>query len=426
MRLGLHKWYVRINLFLLAALAASLAAAPSTKKNVAVMNFTNASAARSLDYLKMALPESISGALASSKEIRVIERVQLGKVLSEIELEQSGALDANGINRAGKLARADVLMLGSFSGNAERMNVTLKAVDVTTAVIIESRSLSAPLSQILEEASQASLAMASAIAGGKSGFFTLTTTPQDAELLVDGIVVGKTPIVEYKLSAGSHSIFIRKQGFRETEKRIEIHPGETARLTEGLTPVRDSTQIFVGAGYMRMLPQNSTTSQGNFFFGQLGISLGKFSGDFSFGLNNSWDHSYVFASTFGSLPQTRQYSLMAFALGFTFEPFNDWEYISPYAGVILGYARATDYLIKGSDSQRLAAFDLFQYGAKAGFEFFPKFRVSLFIEGRYLTYGQKVQRSTQTNQGIVGEATVATAELDLSHFAIGGGARLNF
>jgi TolB-like protein len=200
------------------------------KKTVAVVNFSNSSASRSLDYLKTALPESVSGTLSSSREITVLERHELKQLLKEIELEQSGVVDSGQVARAGKLLRADVLLMGSFSGDAERINVTLRAVDVTSGAVIEGRSVSASLATILDEAGKAALAMASAIAGGKSGRLTVTSSPEGAEVLIDGIVIGTTPVVEYRLSAGSHSVFVRKPGYESAERNATIRPGETERL----------------------------------------------------------------------------------------------------------------------------------------------------------------------------------------------------
>jgi len=412
----------------LAALLITVAGHAAAKKTVAVVNFSNSSASRSLDYLRTALPESISGTLSSSREITVLERNELKQVLKEIELEQSGALDSSQVARAGKLMRADVLLVGSFTGDAERINVTLKAVDVATGVVIEGRSVSAPLATVLDEAGKASLAMASAIAGGKSGRLTVTSSPEGAELLVDGIVVGTTPVVEYRLSAGSHSIFVRKPGYESAERTTVIRAGETERLVETLAPAREAIQVFAGAGYARMFPLNSTLQQGNLFMGQLGITFGRWTADFSYGLNAGWDHSYSYSSPFGALSQSREYLLNQYLLGIAVEPFPINSYISPYVGVFGGYTRVSDYRLKGSDEtkEKLASFDLLQLGIKAGVEFFPKLRVSLFLEARYNAFTKSVTRGTYVSQGILGEPLSVSSDLSLTNISLGGGARLNF
>jgi TolB-like protein len=410
------------------ALLITVAGNAAARNSVAVVNFSNSSASRSLDYLKTALPESVSGTLSSSREITVLERNELKQVLKEIELEQSGAVDSGQVARAGKLLRADVLLMGSFSGDAERINVTLRAVDVTSGAVIEGRSVSASLATILDEAGKAALAMASAIAGGKSGRLTVTSSPEGAEVLIDGIVIGTTPVVEYRLSAGSHSVFVRKPGYESAERNATIRPGETERLSETLAPAREAIQVFVGAGYARLFPMDSTLKQGNLFMGQLGITFGRWTADFSYGLTTGWDHSYSYSSPFGALSQSREYTLNSYLLGIALEPFTINPYISPYVGVFGGYARVSDYRLKGSDEtkEKLASFDLLQLGIKAGVELFPKLKVSLFLEARYNAFTKSVTRGTYVSQGILGEPLSVSSELSLTNISFGGGARLNF
>ncbi len=402
--------------------------AEAPKKTVAVVNFANVSGQPGLNYLKTALPESISGSLSASREIRVVERSGLSNLLKEIELEQSGVVNAGEVARAGKLARADALLMGSFSGNPEKITVTLKAVDVATGVVLEGRSVTAPLSDILEQSGQASLAMAAAIAGGKMGILTVSSVPDGADVLIDGIVVGKTPLVEYRLSAGQHTVFLRKSGYQEAENNVAVKAGITQRFDETLAPARESVQVFVGFGYQRAFPVVNTLQQGNVFSGQLGITFGRFTADLTYSLNNSWNHTYTYATPFGTLSQNREYAVNSYLLGIAVEPFKAAQYVSPYVGVFGGYTRVTDYRLKGSDDtqERLVSFDLLQLGVKAGVEIMPKLRVSLFLEARYNAFTKSVQRSTYVTQGILGEPTSTTSDLNLTNISVGGGARLNF
>lgn len=412
----------------MAALGVSPLAAQKQQKTVAVVNFVNSAGQPGLNYLKTALPESISGSLSASREVRVVERSGLTNILKEIELEQSGVVNTREVARAGKLARADVLLMGSFSGNPERITVTLKAVDVATGVVLEGRSVSAPLSDILEQCGQTSLAMAAAIAGGKTGLLTVTSAPDGAEVLVDGIVAGKTPLVEYKVTAGQHTLFVRKSGYQEAEKNVTIRAGATERISETLAPARESVQMFMGFGYQRVFPSAAALQAGNLFSGQLGVNFGRWTADIAFAFNNSWNHTYSYSTPFGSLSQKREYTLSSFLLGIAVEPFSLGQYVSPYVGVFGGYTIVNDYRFKGSDDERerVASYDLLQLGVKAGVEIMPKLRVSLFLEGRYNAFTSAIQRSTFVSQGILGEPTSTTSDLNLTNFSIGGGARLNF
>lgn len=400
----------------------------AAKKTVAVVNFQNSSGSPSLNYLRTALPESVSGTLSSAKEIKIVEREQLGKVLREIELEQSGAVDAGAVSRAGKLSKADVILIGSFTGNAEKLSVTLKAVDVATGVVLESRQVTAALGEVLEQSGQAALMMAASIAGGKVGYVTVTTNPAECEVLIDGVLVGKSPVVDYKLGAGKHRLFIRKADLSEYDSEITVTSGEHNRINETLAPKRKPAQFFIGVAYYRQLPASAALQQGNLFAAMLGVSFGKLTADLTYALNTSWDHSYAFTGAFGTLTQSRNYQVNSYLIGISFEPFDSARYISPYIGIFGGYTRVSDYRLKGSDNtqDRLASFDLLQVGTKFGIEIMPKFLVSLFLEARYHWFPKNINRTVNVSQGILGDPTSTTSEINLSNISVGGGARLNF
>lgn len=417
----------RVCLVFFLSCGATLSAAPA-KRAVAVVNFQNASGSRSLDYLKTALPESISGMLASSPEVRVVERAALNRVLKEIELEQSGVIDAGQVSRAGKLVRADVLLIGSFSGNAEKLNVTLKAVDAATGVVLEGRAITAPLSEVLDQSGQAALAMAAVAAGSKTGNLTVLSNPEGADVRVDGVVVGKTPLVEYRLSAGAHRVFVSKSGYREEERNLTIQPGTIETMNETLLPGRKPTMVMLGLGYQRLLPTSGPVLPSNLFLAQLGFTVGKWAFDFSYAMNPSWDHSYTYSSLFATLTDSRKYFLHAFLLGATFELF-EFRFIAPYVGVFGGFTQVSDYELKGSDStsSRISSFDLFQLGGKFGIEILPRQTISFFVEGRYQYFPASVSRTTKVfNQGVLGEASRVEGETNLSSFSVGGGLRLYF
>jgi hypothetical protein len=65
---------------------------------------------------------------------------------------------------------------------------------------------------------------ASAVSGITVRF---TSTPSNAEVNVDGNYWGSTPTAELKrLPAGSHTIVVRKNGYKPWERKIELAPGD--------------------------------------------------------------------------------------------------------------------------------------------------------------------------------------------------------
>lgn len=221
------------------------------KKTVAVMNFKGYGD-KTIKFLDNALPESISTSLSEIKEIKIVERSQLGRVLNEIALEQTGAVDTGEVSRAGRLAKADVLILGSISGSQDNLIVTFKAVDVTTGAVLDSKTVKAPMAQIFDKTSQAAKAMGAVIAGEGVGRISVLLSPEGADVYIDGYMSGTTPLVGYSITKGKHSIKILKEGYLEYEDSINIKAQSEDKVSVVLArnQVRDRTEIGFGIHYL--------------------------------------------------------------------------------------------------------------------------------------------------------------------------------
>lgn len=68
------------------------------------------------------------------------------------------------------------------------------------------------------------------------GTLKVISTLPDAEVVIDGAVVGKAP-QERKLPAGKHPIMVRLQGYKPYEETVNITPGQTVTVTADLKGV---------------------------------------------------------------------------------------------------------------------------------------------------------------------------------------------
>ncbi|MFO1471604.1 MAG: PEGA domain-containing protein [Turneriella sp.] len=416
-----------------AVLLTMLCAAPclfgATKpRTVAVLNFTNTSGAPSLDYLKSALPESVSATLSQNGSVKIVERAQITKVLSEIQLEQSGVLDGGEVSRAGKLSKADVLLIGQFSGNPEKLTVVLKAVDVTSGVVLDGRTVEAGLGDVLVQSGAAANSMMAIVSGRDLGYLTISSAPDDAEVLLDGALIGKTPIVEYKIAAGEHRLYLRKKSFKESETSVNINRGERKSISENLAPQRKAYAVHLGLGYQRLIPQSSVLTQGNVAVPRVGIAFGKFTVGAEMSILLNMNHSYTYDSAFGTtISMPRSYYYTGYAVTFDFEPFDNATYVSPFVGAFAGFTRISDYKgLANGTTEKILSEDVMQFGARAGIEFLPKMPVSIIIEGRYQTFDRNIKRTLTTSNGILGAPASNDTSLSFANFSIGGSVRFNF
>ena len=67
-----------------------------------------------------------------------------------------------------------------------------------------------------------------------SGFLEIETSPSDAEIFLDGTYRGNSPITLNNVAAGLHNVVIKKEGYEEVIKEVNVDAGRKAFLEERL------------------------------------------------------------------------------------------------------------------------------------------------------------------------------------------------
>lgn len=397
----------------------------AAKKTVAVMNFTNYGGP-GIAYLSNALPESVSAALTELKELKIVERRNLGKLLDEIALEQSGIVNTKGVDRIGKIARADVLILGSVSGDPENIILTLKAVDVETGNILDAKTVKSPLGKIFEMAAQQSRSMGAMISGEGIGKISISTNPSGADVYVDGVQIGKTPIVEYKLTPGKHEVKATLHNHRDWEESVTIIKGEHEKFTPYLAEnsLRNRSEFGLGASWM--MPVNKEIQGGPYYYAFLGHTFERLMVSLEAGYGNP-THNQDIVSPFGTTTMKRWYDLYYIQGGINYIITTRFDYFFPYAGITVGYMQLNDYRRNEAfedSNQRLKQQNMVNLGLRGGVEFLPYSKVSFFLEGRFNYVPQKLERYEFAGT-ILGEQKTLK-KMTLMYFNIGAGLKYHF
>lgn len=403
------------------------------QKTVAVMNFTNYGGA-GINYLSNALPESVSASLAELKEIKVVERRHLGNLLNEIALEQTGVIDTQGIDRIGKMAKADILILGSIAGDPENIILTLKAVDVETGKVVDAKIVKGHISKIFDLSSQAARAMGALISGQGVGRLSISTNPSGADVFVDGIQIGKTPIVEYQLTVGRHNLKATLNGYLDYDETLDVKNGVHERLSPMLAESKTRKMAEIGFGVSYLLPIGTPVDikGAPYFYIFLGQSFNKLKIGVEIGYSSLvHDQAYTWFGV--EKTQLRNYNLLMAHIFLTYAPFNG-QYVSPYFGGFAGYTYLQDVRPNASKDKFLW-FDAYEelynkqmlgLGAVLGFTVMPYSRISVNIEGRFYVHPFEVTRSVYGQQGIGALQVVKTENFMFNAFTLGGSVKYNF
>lgn len=116
--------------------------------SVAVVPFENINKSATYEWLSTGICETLSTDLAKIKDLALVERYQLNKVLDEIKLNLSGLIDESSVQEAGRMLGAKFLVLGAYQLLKDQIRITARFVDVQTGKIEKTAKIDGKLEDI--------------------------------------------------------------------------------------------------------------------------------------------------------------------------------------------------------------------------------------------------------------------------------------
>ncbi|MEI4233939.1 FlgO family outer membrane protein [Roseovarius sp. D22-M7] len=89
-----------------------------------------------------------------ANELSIIERSQLDRIFSELELSLSGAVDANTTKELGRVHGVDTLLVGTLSNFGEDLRVNARLIDTESAQVYSAAAVNIPRTSTFEELMQ--------------------------------------------------------------------------------------------------------------------------------------------------------------------------------------------------------------------------------------------------------------------------------
>ena len=117
---------------LVACTPAFCAAGKTSKKKVVVAVLPCEAASREVEELSEAIPLLLASSLSKNKDLDLVEREQLRKVLQEQELNLSGLVDPDQAAQLGRLLGAKILVTERAFVTGRHVMVTVKIINVET------------------------------------------------------------------------------------------------------------------------------------------------------------------------------------------------------------------------------------------------------------------------------------------------------
>lgn len=203
------------------------------KRQVAVLMFQDTSEeSHEYSFLGEHFPTIVENRLLKEPQIQIQERRNLDKVLSELELAQSGLFEPSHDLEIAKMFQADYLIIGSYriTSRAAPLEVAFRLVAAASGEVVFQADLSSPDQLSLFKNLEAAAGMAAAeILGQRSAFLYLDSDPPGSEVYVDGNYIGNSPIVKYPLTAGPHEVMTMAKNYVSDMRSIDIQEGQEVR-----------------------------------------------------------------------------------------------------------------------------------------------------------------------------------------------------
>lgn len=124
-------------LFIVSALLLSpLDSGAASQRRVAVLDFGNSSRDPAMEWLGPAIAETLTTKLHVVRDLQLVERLHLAKIVQEQKFSASDLVDPSQVVKIGKLLGADQVVLGAYVAYGAGIRITARFVDVATGAVI--------------------------------------------------------------------------------------------------------------------------------------------------------------------------------------------------------------------------------------------------------------------------------------------------
>jgi hypothetical protein len=191
--------------------------------------------------------------------VKEVDRIGLFRIISMDEIRRMlehehdkrllGCDDVTCLSEIGGALGVDLLMAGGVGKLGEIFIVNLKLIDVKRVRVIsrEERTVAGRVEYLMTISREASRALLRPIMEQESGMLEMTCNEEGAEVYLDDVVVGNTPLRALKTAGGYHSVRVNKKRFISYSKDVKVEPDKTVRLEVNLIPSKEFIEEYESA-----------------------------------------------------------------------------------------------------------------------------------------------------------------------------------
>jgi TolB-like protein len=232
---GIGMRFAAIGALVLAGLSSS-SPALAGKVKIAVIDLVDKGVGQDV---AQNLTDVVTVALNELGVLDVLSRSDIQRMLEfETQKQLVGCeSDTSCLAEIGGALGVALLISGSVGkvGASFIINLTLTDTETVTVESREQRQVPSE-DQLTAEARAAARFLVRALLAGQQGHLVLTGSESDADVEIDGRIVGVTPLARQTLAGGPHTLKVVKKGFVTWAKDIDIEKDQTTVVDAAMVP----------------------------------------------------------------------------------------------------------------------------------------------------------------------------------------------
>lgn len=180
----------------------------------------NLSAKNIVGVNSMIFAEKVCESLNKTGAFKVMAQNEAYQIFQNKKFKQSGSVSPEYLAKAGKVLGADKVVSGEFNKKEDNYSISLKLINVKTGQIEKEFS---KIFNEIEKFNYALDKLAVKISGVQIlGEIYIDSNVKDADIYLDGKLIGKTPFTAQKVALGEHKIELEKKNYRKSAQNVGL------------------------------------------------------------------------------------------------------------------------------------------------------------------------------------------------------------
>ena len=180
------------------------------------------------------MTEILRDMVMNSGQYKLLARDKMEVIIKEQNFSQSDRCNNTECQlKLGEILAVQYLIAGTVGKLGQTYIISIQMIDVEKAQVVKSKvertTSENDFDQALDRLAKYFIGTTPSVEEKKIGAIEVISSPDNAEIIINGQIMGKTPITIKDLQEGTYSLALKKQGYKDVSKNITIIADKTIK-----------------------------------------------------------------------------------------------------------------------------------------------------------------------------------------------------